>query len=170
MNIICKALRFPAIGMLALLLLSSAPGSKTAWAADASPQQFEYFFGNLMFGYESLELKDHKLLYTNSSPGGKTTREIKVSDAQWQTLRGHMDKLKVWGWQPSYVGSLMDGTQWHLKLTYADKKLDAKGSNAFPDETGAMAKPGDDVSQESEYFKQVLTAIRQTFGITESIY
>ena len=52
---------------------------------------------------------------------------------QWIDFKTVLNSINAWEWDSSYKDfELCDGTQWELKINYANKRIRPYGSNAYP--------------------------------------
>ena len=105
------------------------------------PRLFEASIGGFFGASYRVELEsDGTLLYrhnpkTLTSEPGTRTRRVRVGDDQWREFRRVMDEVNVWVWRKEYIDpGVVDGTQWSLRLEYADASVFSRGSNAFPEQ------------------------------------
>lgn len=105
------------------------------------PSVIEVSIGGFLGASYRVELEsDGALLYrhnpkTLTSEPGTRTRRIRVGDDQWREFRRVMDEVNVWVWKKEYIDpNVADGTQWSLRLEYADASVFSRGSNAFPEQ------------------------------------
>ena len=131
----------PSPAFLAVTLLC---GSSIAVEPELIPKNFSATMGGFRPTF-AVELRDGTLYYTQSKsrPGQKPTEweTIKPTPEQWRELRKSLDQLNVWQWRPDYSNSLVaDGIQWSLEIEYTDHALKTKGSNSYPDDSGAPKK------------------------------
>lgn len=105
------------------------------------PSVFEVSIGGFFGASYRVELQsDGTLLYRHNpktliSDPGTRTRRIRVGDDQWREFRRVMDEVNVWVWRKEYIDPrVVDGTQWNLRLEYADASVFSRGSNAFPEQ------------------------------------
>jgi hypothetical protein len=122
-----------------------AAGSVADDAASAGkgmcPRVFEVSIGGFFGASYRVELQpDGTLLYRHNpktliSEPGTRTRRVRVGDDQWREFRRLMDEVDVWVWRKDYIDPrVVDGTQWSLRLEYADASVFSRGSNAFPEQ------------------------------------
>jgi len=122
-----------------------AAGSVGGNAASAGkgmrPSVFEVSIGGFFGASYRVELQsDGTLLYRHNpktliSEPGTRTRRVRVGDDQWREFRRVMDEVNVWVWRKEYIDpNVADGTQWSLRLEYADASVVSRGSNAFPEQ------------------------------------
>ena len=105
------------------------------------PRLFEVSIGGFFGASYRVELQsDGTLLYRHNprtliSEPGTRTRRVRVGDDQWREFRRAMDEVNVWAWRKDYIDPrVVDGTQWNLKLEYADASVVSRGSNVFPEQ------------------------------------
>jgi hypothetical protein len=52
---------------------------------------------------------------------------------EWVAFRRALDDIGVWEWAESSCDpGVMDGTNWSFTAGYADRRVESKGSNAYP--------------------------------------
>ena len=107
------------------------------------PTHFEVSLGGFTGPSYRVELQeDGSLLYlhhphTFTSARGTKKRRITVTDAQWHQFRGALEEVDVWNWKEEYTDPrILDGTQWLLRIQYADAAVYSRGSNSFPPNGG----------------------------------
>ncbi|MGE5530401.1 MAG: hypothetical protein ACM3X6_14840, partial [Patescibacteria group bacterium] len=73
----------------------------------------------------------------------------------WRRFRAALDAMGVWDWRAEYYTPACDGTSWAIKIRYADREIESRGSNGYPGTEGA---------DESEEFAAFLAAVRDLLG------
>ncbi len=138
----------------------------TSFAAEPStvPKTFRAHIGGFGGGDFVVELRDDVLTYTaRARERGQPARTetIVPSAAQWQEFRAALDEIRIWDWKSQYSNKgVVDGTQWSIDITYADRSLATQGSNNFPDATGRPT--GDSVPTKT--FQRYLAAVKNLLG------
>jgi hypothetical protein len=73
----------------------------------------------------------HKHLGHFCAPG--PTTDFRPSPGEWAAFRRALDDIGVWEWAESYCDpGVMDGTNWSFTAHYADRRVESKGTNAYP--------------------------------------
>jgi len=105
------------------------------------PQSFEASIGGFFGPSYGVELfGDGDLLYlhnqeTFTTAPGTVETTIPVTAEQWRVFRKALDDAHVWDWGEEYTDpDVDDGTQWRMRVEYADISVDSYGSNAYPPE------------------------------------
>ena len=128
----------------------------------AIPQTFSARIGGMLGASFRVELSGETLEYTVAR-SRKTSEPAKVKPTagQWREFRKALDEVNVWGWKSDYLNRrVMDGTQWSLDITYADRSIKAAGSNSYPDDKGkANGQP-----QFSPAFARYLAGVEKLLG------
>lgn len=121
----------------------TTPHDTSGGAADKErvwrPKTLEASIGGFLGASYHVRLQaDGRLRYQSNAetftplPGTKTER-LNVTDQQWQSFRESLDQANVWAWKREYLApEVLDGTQWHFQVTYADASIASHGSNAYP--------------------------------------
>jgi len=149
-----------------LSLFCFSLGISVLRAADplaGTPQQFKATIGGFFGASYWVELKDGSIYYTVKRADSTKKDDpviIKPTDAQWQEFGKTLDGLGAWKWQPSYRSDAFDGTQWTLDIVIGDRKIQAKGSNSYPEADG---KPGKG-TQQTATFNSYLAAVQKLLG------
>jgi hypothetical protein len=66
-----------------------------------------------------------------------STLGLRPSLRQWVAFGRVLDDSGVWEWEDSYRDlGVMDGTGWSFTAGYADRRVESKGSNAYPPRFG----------------------------------
>jgi hypothetical protein len=61
------------------------------------------------------------------------TTELRPSRDEWAAFRRALDDIGVWRWNDSYRDlAVMDGTNWTFAVRFSDRRVESKGSNAYP--------------------------------------
>ena len=147
-------------GLILFPLLWSA--SFAAGPADI-PKEFSAIIGGFLGSSYAVELRDGALHYTEKKGGSGVISSATVSPTseQWQEFRKTIDQLDIWQWHAEYPSrGTMDGTQWSLKIAYADRALKTRGNNNYPDANGVPSGDPDP----SKTFNRYLAAIRKLIG------
>jgi hypothetical protein len=145
-----------------ILFASLCTVSLAAGTADM-PKEFSAIIGGFLGSTYVVELRDGALHYTEKKGRDAVTSSATVipTSAQWQEFRKTIDELNIWQWHAQYPNrGTMDGTQWSLKIAYADRALKTHGDNNYPDANGAPS----DNSDPSKSFNRYLGAIRKLIG------
>lgn len=103
------------------------------------PQHFEVSLGGFTGPSYRVEMQeDGSLLYLHhprsftAAPGTETER-VRVTDTQWIQFRGALEEAAIWDWDDEYIDpGILDGTQWLVRIQYADASVFSRGSNSFP--------------------------------------
>ncbi len=152
--------------ILLLLALSLLPLPPTRAADDSSPapKHFKTAIGGFLGTAYRLDLQDDGTLdYTVAARGGGGEKhtKIKPSAAEWKEFRATLDALKIWQWQPRYAHEgVLDGTQWLLDVSYADRAIRSEGSNNYPEATGQP----NHTSDFTPAFTRYLAAVEKLIG------
>jgi hypothetical protein len=76
---------------------------------------------------------DGSINYFDNLSGRARRTRIRVPAERWVTFRRHLDSAKVWSWRREYIDvGVADGTGWRLQVSYADRQITSRGSNAYP--------------------------------------
>ena len=63
------------------------------------------------------------------------------SNEEWNEFLESVERLDVASWEESYNdSSILDGTQWHLKIKTESSEIDTGGSNAYPENFNGLIK------------------------------
>jgi hypothetical protein len=61
------------------------------------------------------------------------TTDSRPSPDEWTRFRRALDDIGVWEWEDSYSDlGVMDGTNWSFTARYGDRRVESKGTNAYP--------------------------------------
>ena len=127
------------------------------------PERFKAFIGGFLGTSYSVELRDGVLVHRTSGRGRPKPIQTtsRPTPAQWREFRDALDELKAWRWRAEYpTNGTMDGTQWSLEITYADRSLNSHGSNSYPeDDATPNGKP-----EPTRAFRRYLAAVRKLTG------
>lgn len=70
----------------------------------------------------------------NPSPNSINFNSHLIDSNKWQEFWEEIDKQGVWNWEDSYSdNTILDGTQWELRLEKEDKIKKIYGSNEYPE-------------------------------------
>ena len=111
----------------------------TAVASAQVPSRFSTAIDNFGGHSYSVELRDGKLVYSDTS--AKSAAEpitIIPSLEQWHAFRRALDEIGVWVWHQTYMPNeiIVDGTSWSFSVRYPDRSLLTSGGNCYPDAHG----------------------------------
>jgi len=118
----------------------------------------EFSCGGYFGGYNTIHYSNGKVALSNSqAPYNEQTKNVleETLEAFWEKV----ETIGVWDWQDEYVNpTILDGTQWKLKLVHGDREKKIYGSNMFP--------PNISISdnRESEDFHQLCQAVNELIG------
>ncbi len=128
----------------ALLLLVCTGARGASGVLSAAPTSFRAAIGGFLGTTHIVTLENGALTYTDIGRGNKKNakpQRITPSEKDWQEFRKKLDTVGVWKWQKSYLNrNVADGTDWSLAITYADRSLESKGRNAYPNANGSENK------------------------------
>ena len=145
---------FCVIGLY-IVTVSLAVGAQTP--SGMAPRQLSVRVGGFTGPSYSAELKGNVVVCTSSEdPETPRRSSARPSQASWSRLRQVLDRLGVWNWKSAYKDpGTADGTQWSVKIEYADRKLISRGSNSYPTKGGAASSS----LQSTEAFSEFTAAI-----------
>ena len=145
-----------------LVMLVLLTGVIDASEPTAIPQTFSVRIGGMLGSTFRVELSGKTLDYSVTRRR-ETSAPVKVTPTteQWREFRKALDEANVWRWKSDYLNRrVMDGTQWSLDITYADRSIKAAGSNSYPDDKGkANGQP-----QFTPAFARYLAAVEKLLG------
>ncbi|EDY18824.1 hypothetical protein CfE428DRAFT_3482 [Chthoniobacter flavus Ellin428] len=125
-----------------LLIICCFYYSVQAADSDAAPKKFSAAIGGFLTGFWVVEMTaPDTLVYSHSSLPSRDSHSserstIKVTDTQWKTFRAHLNAAKVWSWKNEYVNDgVVDGTVWQFTADFGDVRIEAKGRNAYPNQS-----------------------------------
>jgi hypothetical protein len=121
------------------LIIATFAISITCVALAQTPSRFSASIDNFGRHSYTVELRDGKLLYSDTTP--KSVAQpitITPSSDEWRAFRRALDAIGVWAWHESYMPNepILDGTSWSLSLRYPDRSLVTGGGNCYPDAHG----------------------------------
>lgn len=114
------------------------------------PEKLDITIGGFFDTYYHVKMKNDQLLYGSTRLGEPQMRPIPLPDkSRWDAFWKFLEENEVWNWKKSYQceETVLDGTQWRVKIVYGDKKLKCCGENAFP-----------------KHFKRFEKAVRKLLG------
>jgi hypothetical protein len=121
---------------LVILLTCCSAGSLLAVGTaetNGVPKILEAHIGGPQGPVFSINLREGVLLYSQERGGAAPVR-VTPTGQQWRQFRRSLDVINVWHWRTNYPNPsfIRDGTQWSLKIQYADRTLATQGDNNFP--------------------------------------
>lgn len=142
-----------------------ASGSKVALIPERLSISIGGHFGPSYF----IQLENGSLTYSHSKPvqqfppkWDSASETIRPTEVQWQAVRGALDRLNAWCWQPEYFEPICDGTNWSAEIVYSDKVVSSHGSNCFP---GPDGRPVSIIDRtEGDTFEQFCRAVSALVG------
>ena len=130
------------------------------------PNKFYFSIGGFMG--QSFELstneKANELTLATYERGyeSKQTSTTEINADWWNQLESLLDDLNGWQWEKEYKeDSIMDGTDWEIRLRTNGKALVSSGLNAYPNEPPFPYAPIDD---EPSDFDRLLAFLSKTEG------
>jgi len=81
-----------------------------------------------------------------SGPGhGPIEIDVAVGAERWAELAAEADRIGLWSWLPSYGRRERParGQSWCMAIVWGDRRVRARGANAYPGSAGAP-EPSDD--------------------------
>lgn len=108
------------------------------------PTTFEFFIGGFMGHSYAVKLDETGILYSswNSGYSDRHDEHVDVRPEDWIRLRAALDAANVWSWSSKYKPSelIVDGTNWHVAITWGDQSVKSSGDNAYPTLPGEPAR------------------------------
>lgn len=87
-----------------------------------------------------IDLTEHEMTWEHR-PSEETMVVKKLTPAMEKRLLQQLEKAKVLEWEEEYKDpSILDGTQWEVKIAFEDKTIYKDGSNAYPKEWKAFCR------------------------------
>lgn len=105
------------------------------------PQELEFSVGSFDAGSSGWELRDDTLVFRRIPPdanvsGVDTVRRVPSAE-EWQSFWTAAAEAGVRNWSGEYrAEGVVDGTGWSLLLEVGGVRIEAQGSNAYPDAEG----------------------------------
>ncbi len=100
-----------------------------------STTQLQFSIGGYTGTCHEVEWKQGKLWYRRANGAYQWQADVAITptEEQWTNFWRAMETAGVWSWQESYDNlTMLDGTQWSLKLKYRERRVRCEGSNAYP--------------------------------------
>ena len=96
------------------------------------------------------------------------TADHRCGDAEWAKLEGLLAKCNFPAWQEEYEEPVLDGTDWHLEIQYADgRTTKSDGMNGYPDQWrdfATMCEYCEKIS-EGEFRQKTMILIKRTIPL-----
>jgi hypothetical protein len=102
---------------------------------DVAPHVFDAFVGGAMGDSYHVTWNGSTLTHQHLGPfyALGVTLGLRPSQKEWARFRRALDDIGVWEWAESYCDpGVMDGTNWSFTAGYADRRVESKGTNAYP--------------------------------------
>lgn len=126
------------------------------------PKELEFSYGYAISMRPYFELKDGKITGHLPFPTFEPLN-IQPTEEQWIKFWKTMDEIDIWNWKEHYEPidiDFLDGIQWRIKIARDNRKIESRGSNAYP------ALNADGVSIKlTPTFKKFFKAFQELTGV-----
>lgn len=121
------------------------------------PEIFDFKYNSCSFPtiflkYENGEFKCEHL---------ENKESIVPSEEEWSRFWKKLDKINAWDWSEEYVipeYMYVDGDSWNIKIHLGDKKIECRGSNAYPGSDG-------EIVQHKMIFRRFFMAVKKLLDV-----
>ena len=127
--------------VLPFLLLGGCSTPTRSPTAPGAPSQFEMSTGGFALGATTVLLRGDTLLVRKIpwrlGPEGADSARIVPSETDWRSFWTAAEGFGLRRWEGRYIAEgVVDGYGWEVRIAGDGVRVDAQGSNAFPDEQG----------------------------------
>lgn len=128
-----------------------------------APEELDIDIGGHMAPNARIRWENKALHYQHNNGPLFDNKIINPSEEQWDTFLKRLEELRVWDWEENYHANILDGIQWSIEMSFADRSIKSWGSNCYP-ANNHNDKLSSQEGKRTELFNNFLVAVSELIG------